>query len=438
MFRKLIVSSLSIIVGLFFSFAQTTYYVDATNGNDLNHGTSKSAAWKTLTHVGSQSFSPGDNVLLKRGETFVNPLYFPSSGEYGAPIKIGVYGKGNEKAVLNIKSDTVTYGVAFLFKAHLILENLEITGNCRFGVGVRGGSHNIIRDCHIHHIAPGPWHGIVMGEQPEHLKILRNEISHCGLEGIYGSSRYVEIAYNHIHNINLEKSVGDCLQLNLTATEFHVHHNVFDRSMSAGGKGCVVCSDTSSVLNGVFEYNTVICAPNDNFGFSAPGRGCVVRYNTFKGSPSSQFAVKGPHLIHHNIFDTFDCAFDFGFQVSDYKVYNNIFKNIGRYVVYIPKTPHGDRYVDYEFKNNISDCNQFRDSSNGKAIRSHNIYTNGTTDEPGSMVTDPLFVSDTDYHLKKGSPAIHAGIKLGLSKDFDGKFIGDNPSIGIYQNAVNK
>jgi hypothetical protein len=37
-----------------------TYYVDATNGNDANNGTSESTPWKTIAQVNASTFNPGD------------------------------------------------------------------------------------------------------------------------------------------------------------------------------------------------------------------------------------------------------------------------------------------------------------------------------------------------------------------------------------------
>jgi len=37
----------------------TTYYVDATNGNDGNNGTSESTPWKTIAKVNASRFNPG-------------------------------------------------------------------------------------------------------------------------------------------------------------------------------------------------------------------------------------------------------------------------------------------------------------------------------------------------------------------------------------------
>ena len=74
------------IVMTFQVFAQTVYYVDATNGNDANDGQSEANAWKTISKVNSQSFSPGDSILFKRGDTWREQLVPPSSGSSGNPI----------------------------------------------------------------------------------------------------------------------------------------------------------------------------------------------------------------------------------------------------------------------------------------------------------------------------------------------------------------
>jgi parallel beta-helix repeat protein len=71
-----------------------TYYVDATGGNDSNAGTAINSAWKTISKVNSFSFSPGDSILFKCGETWREQLTVPSSGSTGNPITFGAYGSG--------------------------------------------------------------------------------------------------------------------------------------------------------------------------------------------------------------------------------------------------------------------------------------------------------------------------------------------------------
>jgi hypothetical protein len=77
------------------SSSGTTYYVDAISGNDANNGISMKAPWQTLGRVSSARFSPGDQILLKRGAVWREDLTVPSSGSASDPIIIGAYGTGD-------------------------------------------------------------------------------------------------------------------------------------------------------------------------------------------------------------------------------------------------------------------------------------------------------------------------------------------------------
>jgi len=77
----------------------TTYYIDATGGADGNNGTSPATAWQFLGKIDAGSFSAGDQILLKRGETWTcsgsNYIYCGvKNGAAGNPIIIGAYGQG--------------------------------------------------------------------------------------------------------------------------------------------------------------------------------------------------------------------------------------------------------------------------------------------------------------------------------------------------------
>lgn len=78
------------------SAAATVYYIDATSGSDSNDGLTTGTAWKTLGKVHDTSvspgFSPGDQILLKRGETWVEELELHSSGTSSAQILLSDYG----------------------------------------------------------------------------------------------------------------------------------------------------------------------------------------------------------------------------------------------------------------------------------------------------------------------------------------------------------
>ena len=75
-----------------------TYYIK-NGGNDLLSGTSDSDAWESISKVNSFSFSPGDSILFKRGDTFVGTLTPPSSGTVGIHITFGAYGTGDDPII---------------------------------------------------------------------------------------------------------------------------------------------------------------------------------------------------------------------------------------------------------------------------------------------------------------------------------------------------
>ncbi len=53
----------------------------------------------------------------------------------------------------------------------------------------------------------------------------------------------------------------------------------------------------------------------------------------------------------------------------------------------------------------------------------------------GEKIGDPLFKSQSDYHVQSGSPAIDAGIDLGHMVDYDNNPVprGVAPDIGAYE-----
>lgn len=89
--------------------AQTTYFVDATNGNDSNNGTSDTIAWQSIQKVKSMatSFQPGDQILFKKGEVWNGDPLNPSNHSSGTiinPIIYSSYGSG-PKPIINIHTE---------------------------------------------------------------------------------------------------------------------------------------------------------------------------------------------------------------------------------------------------------------------------------------------------------------------------------------------
>ena len=70
-----------------------TYYVDGTNGNDSNAGTSPTAALQTLA-AAINKVQAGDTVLIRKGLYRGGMPWITKSGSPGKPITFGSYGDG--------------------------------------------------------------------------------------------------------------------------------------------------------------------------------------------------------------------------------------------------------------------------------------------------------------------------------------------------------
>ena len=76
----------------------TNYYV-SNSGSDSNPGTSESLPWKSLDKVNAFTFSPGDQILFKRGDKWSGSIVVSTFWTVENPIIFGAYGTG-EKPII--------------------------------------------------------------------------------------------------------------------------------------------------------------------------------------------------------------------------------------------------------------------------------------------------------------------------------------------------
>jgi len=103
--KKRLIFALLILLLPSFVYA-TTYYVDATNGDDTNSGTSESTPWKTIARVNADTrrFNPSDQILFKRGETWREQLIVTSYGN--SSLTFGAYGTGPRPKIMGSEQIT--------------------------------------------------------------------------------------------------------------------------------------------------------------------------------------------------------------------------------------------------------------------------------------------------------------------------------------------
>lgn len=103
----------------------STYYVDCSAGSDSHNGRSKERAWRTLARSKQTKLLPGEQLLLKRGCTFSEPLFAPWRGTETKPISIGAYGQGARPKLTRVGAE----GAALLITgSHQVIESLELSG----------------------------------------------------------------------------------------------------------------------------------------------------------------------------------------------------------------------------------------------------------------------------------------------------------------------
>ena len=78
---------------------ETTYYVDAQNGDDNNDGKSEEKAFRSLDKVNEMTFLPGDRILLKKGCIWNGQLKPGGNGTEELPIIISSYGEGSRPVI---------------------------------------------------------------------------------------------------------------------------------------------------------------------------------------------------------------------------------------------------------------------------------------------------------------------------------------------------
>ena len=93
-FATVIGTIIFMLFGVSHLFA-ANYYISNT-GSDANNGRTAATPWQTISNVNTyfSSFSPGDSILFKRGNTFYGTITINQSGTDGKPITISAYGAG--------------------------------------------------------------------------------------------------------------------------------------------------------------------------------------------------------------------------------------------------------------------------------------------------------------------------------------------------------
>lgn len=464
------------------SFAEdigNTYYVDSTDGNDTNDGTSPEKAWKTLAHASNRNYAPGDKILLKKGSYFFGGFACHGNGTEENPITLATYGEGDMPVVTNALSDPQYHPVMFINDvSHWVIKDIEITAPNGTGIFIHF-NETIVEDITVdsvvlHDIQNYPSDNYYSSQRAA-IRMLGNtsrthnhlsdihinncEIYNCGY-GIFTGGHYnaenpnsEEYPYNKdilvencsIYNlqddgfilaqaerITLRNSsiINTCLSSGIYATAptwtWGVTEALIENCEIAGAKNIkdgMSCDFDDHTSNSMYQY----IYSHDNVRFMW---NCVYEEDHFNNT------VRYCLSVNDNI--TSNAGSRTGLPEIGFKFYNNTIVNGSNYCFL--------RYKDSYICNNIFSLLPGHKVEYNKEYEntiSNNCYygTLPTRFDKNSFWADPQFAGtdETDknsFILKKCSPCMNAGIQVEEDMgehDFYGNPLDNTHNIGCYE-----
>lgn len=406
------------------------YYINTETGKDDNDG-SLDHPWKNSWRIGVTDLRPGDAIYFARGQKWTGGFAVDSSGTIESPILVSAYGTG-ERPILTNPDNKKNHGNCLRIRGdHVTVENLHFDAAADangkrvdvFEVGAiyiaKGADHAVIRDCTFSDCPKG------VNLFGEHATITRNQFLNKGrpLQEPYWGPIAICIQSGH-HRISYNTFKG---------------HMAPSKEYNWDGGAIEVDVHTKSADGVWIHHNTSI----GNCGFIE---------NEF-------WAMGGRNrdwIIAYNVIDDYQWFIDVGPSGDSIIAHNTISIREAD-----PKCPL-HFFMDGSFRRNSGlYCNNIFISWGGSyldavpaSLRKHNLFfsMDRRTEHPGGMelgegeqVVDPLFVDSPhqDFHLLPNSPAIDAGLNVGLTNevfrlDRDGTPVpsGGSRDVGAYEHRA--
>jgi parallel beta-helix repeat protein len=372
--------------------AQTTFYVDDANGDDVNNPGTVTDPWATLQRA-ADAVGPGDTVIVRAGS--YEGMQLETSGTANARITFSA----EAGAVVDADNPTTPDGINLEGASYVTVEGFEVTGVTRAGIRAVLCSDVIIRNNVLDQ--NGRW-GVLTGFCDD-VSIEGNQASRSGIEhGIYVSNsgdrpviRNNRIFSNNANGIHMNGDIS--LGGDGVISDALVEGNIIWDNGQAGGSGI----NCDGVQNSVFQNNVIYDTHASGVSF----------YQIDGGEPAMNNL-----LVNNTIIVAADGRW--ALNIQDASTGNRAFNNI---LVNLHNTRGSIDISADSLTGFTSDANMFIDrftvdGGNNITLADWRTQTgqdaNSIAIAQGDITTDgALFVapSNTDYHLAPGSDAIDNG-----------------------------
>ncbi len=468
------------------------YYV-APYGNDSNPGTEDNP-WKTIQYA-VDNVNPGDITYVKGG-IYNESIQFHQSGQEGSPITLTNYNNeavtingGGSPAILDVEGTQywIIEGFTLDSNAQRTIEfdawgcdgtcggthHWTIRNNTIFGAVSIYGSYNVFESNEVDGSQyEGPEDGVRDFYDVSHHNIYRNNhIHHFKLRGIWTVHRTHDniIENNYIHHITspgglcIDADGAGNVEWRHTIRGNHLHHcgetgieleNTFDSIVEnniihdIGREGVEVINYGQTIPTGD-NKNCEAGGEYDQYGDTDGDNDCEgdITENIIRQNLIYNAGEQGAIVIYHAG----------GVKVWGNTVYNSqgsgIFLDSG--VDFTPEIEirgnilaenDGAEIFIYDVASLIADDhNLLYHMGEGDAYEinlnyySLSEYQAMTGQGQGSIQENPQFVGASNYNLRiqESSPAVDAGVDIGLTTDLDGhpRPQGGGYDIGVYEHV---
>lgn len=442
------------------------YYV-STTGNDNNPGTF-SLPFLTIGKAATV-VAEGDTVYVRAGTYYEEVIVQGKHGTADNWITFTHY--ANEEVIVDGTNIGNGWGHG-VFKpidsSYIRITGFKIQNSARVGIWVNEPAHHIIMDNNEIHYCSGcgvytetthlPSEGTLTNIVFSHniVDFVNNNWSGAGGDSSEGIS-FRNVQYFSIDNNTVSRCGKECIDAKHGSAYGEIHHNVVDTSSVPGGynenyghlgiycdgfnernhhidiysnyvygshgAGIIVgVEENTGSLDNVRVFNNII----DISWASGIGLG-IVNWGTITGEPISDI-----HVFNNTVRTIAHNPFVIGADnlIGNILIENNIFVTETGYTGlriwnYTPSDPK------------ITLNNNLFYRYNGTI---HNLWIDQWDVSWGNnpVIGNPLFISDTDFHLQSASPAIDTGITVDLAVDYDGHLrpSGTGYDIGAYEHTA--
>jgi hypothetical protein len=383
-----------------------------------------------------------------------NVLYLNKGDPSGHAIETITDASQNDGIVVG---NSVTAASA---KDYVTIDGLEVTYVKRWLLNGINTDNLIVQNCTLHHTGIGDGTndpvGIALNMDTINALVLNNVIDDTKNEdtskgaGIYIGTAFTDGSYSAIGNVIRGNTVSNAhtgIVTKYQSVSNIIEQNIVHDCAVYGIRSAGDATTGRNIIRRNYVYNVT---PDGATGIETFNNADIY-YNIFNNcyigvyvnanssaNENSIDAGDGNNIYNNTFYNGASGLVGIWFAntvsttCSNNVVKNNAMSNMYRFVWWnYDDTFAGTNLFNYNIYYPGVAAGLFRVGAGNSTLAQWKTYT--TDQDVNSIQNDPLFTSSTDFHPLPNSPAINAGVSVGLTTDYSGRPIQLDIDIGAYE-----